>query len=123
MRVISNEVWNKLSPGAQTEIEALTRVPEAPNKNKMAMLFPIVRDFNFIIGLNFDTSDRLLIFGDEPVAILEKADIFDLLVKSGCFPSKKQAQKNWQGIREIPWGYTEIGPIGKSKVMICVMRY
>ena len=86
--------------------------------NKMTTLFPIVRDFNCSIGPHIRSNDG--IFGSERVTAFEKADIYDLLVSSSCFESKGQARKNWQGVKEIPTGYTEIGPIGKQKLMLFI---
>jgi len=83
------------------------------------VLFPIVRDFNVIVGEHVILDD-LTFFDKEKFKWFLKADIWELLVVSGCFESKAQARKNWNGIKEIPTGYSEIGPIGKQKLMIFV---
>lgn len=87
-------------------------------RNMKTVLFPIVRDFNCSIGPHVKETDG--IFGSERTSTFEKADIYDLLFTSGCFESKSQARKNWTGIKEIPTGYTEIGPIGKQKLMLFI---
>jgi len=94
---------------------------ETPTPRDMkSVLFPIVRNFNVIVGEHVILDD-LTLFGDkEKVRWFPKAEIWELLVVSGCFESKAQARKNWNGIREIPTGYSEIGPIGKQKLMIFV---
>lgn len=93
--------------------------------NKMTTLFPIVRDFNAIIGQNVEVDDLMPVFGIDPnnhsqvpFGYPNGTDIWSILVDSGAFESKGQARKNWHGIKEIPAGYTEVGPIGKSKLML-----
>jgi len=89
-------------------------------RNMKTVLFPIVRDFNVMCGA-WKTQDRPLIFGpDSVVAHTKTVDIYDILVESGAFESKGQARKNWTGIKEIPTGYTEIGPIGKQKLLLFI---
>jgi hypothetical protein len=91
-------------------------------RNMRNVLFPIVRDYNCTIGPHvkqFD--DDCAIFGMNSQAYtkithFEETTIYDILVVAGCFESKGQARKNWQGIKEIPTGYSEFGPVGKSKV-------
>ena len=88
-------------------------------RNMKNVLFPIVRDFNAIIGDNVTLDDLAALFRDnEKIKWFPKADVFDLLVAAGCFESKGQARKNWTGIKELNTGWTEIGPIGKGKVFI-----
>jgi hypothetical protein len=91
-------------------------------KNTKNMLFPIVRDYNCAIGPHASWADDIFgdISGKKKVHYFEKADIFDILVVAGAFESKGQARKNWQGIKEIPTGYNEIGPIGKQKLMLFI---
>lgn len=89
-------------------------------KNMKTTLFPIVRDKNWAIGPNVSEEDITNLFSGEPVAQLMTADIFDILVKSGAFESKGQARKNWTGVKEIPTGWTEIGPIGKQKLFLFI---
>ncbi len=103
-------------------------------KNMAKALFPVVCDFNCIItdtkGDYFHWSDTKTIFGidsEDPKDMPKHyyhansgVDIWTILVDSGAFESKGQARKNWQGIKMIPDGYTELGPIGKSKLMIFI---
>lgn len=84
------------------------------------VLYPIVRDFNCVIGPNLHWTDRNIFPENEKVVSFDKADIFDVLIAAGAFESKSQARKNWQGIKEIPAGYSEIGPIGKGKLMMFI---
>lgn len=87
------------------------------------ILFPIVRDFNVVIGSLDKLEERQIvttIFGNEIVNHFEEAIIYDILVVAGCFESKSQARKNWTGVKEIPTGYNEIGPIGKQKLMLFI---
>jgi len=96
---------------------------EAKNKSAAASvkMFPIVRDFNVIIGEHVVLDDLPMLFSNkEKVKWLFTPDIWSILVESGAFESKSQARKNWQGIKEIPSGWTEIGPIGKQKLMIFI---
>ena len=90
-------------------------------KNMKTTLFPIVRDFNcFIVG-NVLLEDLAALFRDnEEIHWFLKADIFEILVRAGAFESKGQARKNWTGIKEIPTGWTEIGPIGKQKLFLFI---
>jgi len=101
--------------------------PQQPNMGKI--LFPIVRDFNAIIGQNVEVADIMAVFfgidhtptinqSQIPFGYPNGTDIWSILVDSGAFESKGQARKNWQGIKEIPDGYSELGPIGKSKLML-----
>ena len=98
--------------------------PSPPNMRNV--LFPIVRDFNIVIDLEQDIpeSDYHVLFGKEPVRCYNDEEkpptIYDILVDAGCFESKGQARKNWQGIKEIPTGYSEIGPIGKQKLFLFI---
>ena len=118
MRLITDEKW-ALIP---LEIQQLICPPVVvdPNKKIAPQVFPIVRDLNVIIG-NHDEGDEHLFFG-QSVEYIERADIFDLLVAAKCFKSKNEARKNWRGIQSIPDGYFEIGPVGKSRVMIYGLR-
>ena len=86
------------------------------------VLFLIVRDFNCAIGPHASWADDIFgdIRGKEKVISFDKADIYDILVQAGAFESKGQARKNWRGIKEIPTGYSEIGPIGKQKLMLFI---
>jgi hypothetical protein len=60
-------------------------------------------------------SDKETIFGSEDVVFTDSdTDIFDLLVLIGSFKSKTQAKKNWNGPKEIPYGFSEFC-IGKIK--------
>lgn len=96
---------------------------EAPQiKNMKTTLFPIVRDFNCTIGDFACNADCETVFGVHEAYVYhcDKADIYELLVQAGAFDSKGQARKNWQGIKEIPKGYSEIGPIGKQKLMLFI---
>ena len=94
---------------------------EAPQpKNMKTTLFPIVRDFNVMLGAHWIAEDMLPIFGQQPVLGLGNNDIYDILVAAGAFESKGQARKNWTGVKEIPVGYSEIGPIGKQKLMLFI---
>jgi hypothetical protein len=99
---------------------------EAPQpKNMKTVLFPIVRDFNCVIDQSIvcDPYDPIVttLFGKEQVTFLGcGSTIYDILVVAGCFESKGQARKNWQGIKEIPTGYSEIGPIGKGKLFLFI---
>lgn len=93
--------------------------------NMKNVLFPIVRDFNCVIDQSTvcDPYDPIVtaLFGNETVTFLDcGSTIYDILVVAGCFESKGQARKNWQGIKEIPAGYSEIGPIGKGKVFLFI---
>ena len=98
--------------------------PQPPNMRNV--LFSIVRDFNVVIDLEQDIpeSDYHVLFGKEPVRCYNDEEkpptIYDILVDAGCFESKGQARKNWQGIKEIPTGYSEIGPIGKQKLFLFI---
>lgn len=82
--------------------------------------YPIVIDHHFLIGPHVQEGDEVLFFEPKPKNLhrLEKANIWDLLTLTEIFSSKKDAQRNWQGIKELPQGYFEVGPIGKAKVMI-----
>lgn len=98
--------------------------PQASNMK--TVLFPIVRDFNVVIDLEQDIpeSDYHVLFGKEPVRCYNDEEkpptIYDILVDAGCFESKGQARKNWTGVKELPTGYNEIGPIGKQKLMLFI---
>ena len=139
MRVISDIQWNSIIKFKEEVLNVLSNEqqeaisnsitdicniisPEinktTENKRLSPKIFPIVKDFNYTVGPNILPSDDALFFGNEKVIHLGKADIFDLLVFSGIFMSKNEARKNWKGIKELPSGYSEIGPVGKSKVMI-----
>ena len=91
-----------------------------------APIYPIVRDFNFTIGPNVLPGDAEMVFGSKegkvfgPVIHLDRADINDLLVQAGCFPSKGEARKNYQGGKPEIRGYGELGPVGKGKTMIYI---
>jgi hypothetical protein len=106
-------------------LKLLKQYQPAP-QNMKTTLFPIVRDFNCTIGPHvkqFD--DDCSIFGMNSQAYtkithFEETTIYDILVVAGCFESKGQARKNWQGIKELPKGYSEIGPIGKQKLMLFI---
>ena len=97
-------------------------------KNMKTVLFPIVRDVNFFAIKDknnpvVDGVDVNTIFGDENFFTFDTndgVDIYSLLVCAGAFESKGQARKNWQGVKEIPTGYSEIGPIGKGKLMLFI---
>jgi hypothetical protein len=96
---------------------------QAPSpRNMKNVLFPIVRDFNCSVGEFALNTDIKSIFGVNAIYVkhYEKADIFTLLVDAGAFESKGQARKNWNGVKEIPVGYSEIGPIGKQKLMLFI---
>lgn len=84
--------------------------------------YPIVIDHHFLIGPYIEAGDDMLFFGPSQPGRLHflgpNATIWDLLVLSECFPSKADAKRNWKGTPEIPQGYWEIGPIGKSKIML-----
>ena len=112
--MISDEQWNLIPQ----EIQHLITPPqaEAGNKKIMPQVFSIVRDFNVIIG-SHEEGDALLFFGQSAECV-EKADIFDILARANCFKSKNEARKNWRGIQVLPAGYFEVGPIGKSRIMI-----
>jgi hypothetical protein len=96
-------------------LKLLKQYQPAP-RNMKNVTFSIVKDFNCSIGPNVSSTDLFDIFIAESVNHFEKADIYEILVTAGCFESKGQARKNWQGIKEIPTGYSEFGPVGKSKV-------
>ena len=116
MRVITDQQWAMIPQELRDKINP--PVEKQDNKKLMAKQFSIVRDFNVLIGLHALKGDGLLFFGDDNPHWFEWVDVFDLLVQAGCFTSKNEARKNWKGIQKIPEGYFEIGPIGKSKVMI-----
>ena len=48
-----------------------------------------------------------------------EVDMFDLLVMLGAFSSKGQAKKNWKGVKDIPFGWSEF-IIGKLKRQLCI---
>ena len=85
-------------------------------------LYPIVRDFHAIVGNHVLDQDLITLGLLNCPTMLYKdgTDIFTILVDANCFESKGQARKNWQGIKEIPTGYSEIGPIGKQKLMLFI---
>ena len=94
-------------------------------RNMKNVLFPIVRDFNVVIDNSIicDTHEEIImtIFGQELIIFINgEPTIYDILVSAGAFESKGQARKNWQGIKKIPVGYSEIGPIGKGKLFLFV---
>jgi len=97
-------------------------------RNMKNVLFPIVRDVNFFGIKNknnpvVDGVDVNTIFGNEKFFTFDTndgVDIYSLLVCAGAFESKGQARKNWQGVKEIPTGYSEIGPIGKGKLFLFI---
>jgi len=37
----------------------------------------------------------------------DSATMWDVLVEAGVFKSKSEARKNWAGLAEIPWGWSE----------------
>lgn len=122
LRVKRDEFANEI---AMLHKEAKQFAPQPPNMKNA--LFPIVRDFNCVVGNNWSSEDIFSIFGKSPFnavkcpTVFSHTDtIYDILVTAGAFESKGQARKNWQGIKEIPTGYSEIGPIGKGKLMIFV---
>lgn len=86
------------------------------------LVFPIVKDFHFLIGDCIEPGDESVFQDQEgricgPLFRLESTDIWEVLVKSGCFVSKGEARKNWRG-GALEKGYSEIGPVGKGKTMI-----
>jgi len=84
------------------------------------VIFPIVRDFNCIIGDIANEQDFCL-FGTEPLTLMPSTTtMWDILVQAGAFESKGQARKNWKGITVLPKGWTELGPIGKAKLHIFI---
>jgi hypothetical protein len=98
-----------------------------PPHNMKNVLFPIVRDFNCVVGDNWTMADVFALFGAEhentvktPTVFNTTDTIYDILVEAGAFESKGQARKNWRGIKEVPTGYSEIGPIGKQKLMLFI---
>jgi hypothetical protein len=96
---------------------------QAPSpRNMKDVLFPIVRDFHVIVKKHLIDQD-LITLGllSWPTMIYnETPDMFTVLVDAGCFESKSQARKNWNGIKEVPTGYSEIGPIGKGKLFLFI---
>jgi hypothetical protein len=96
---------------------------QAPSpRNMKDVLFPIVRDFHVIVKKHLIDQD-LITLGllNWPTMLYnETPDMFTVLVDAGAFESKSQARKNWQGIKEVPMGYSEIGPIGKQKLMLFI---
>lgn len=111
------DVINTLIASVHKELKQ--KVPQAANMK--TTLFPIVRDYNCTIGSLDVLNERELVFSNQLVNHYQnKTDIFTLLVDAGAFESKGQARKNWQGIKEIPKGYSEIGPIGKQKLMLFI---
>jgi len=85
-------------------------------------LYPIVRDFHAIVGKYVIDNDLIVLglLNCPTMFYKDGTDIYTILVDAGCFESKGQARKNWQGIKEIPTGYSEIGPIGKQKLMLFI---
>ncbi len=115
LRVKRDELANEI---AMLHKEAKQFAPQPPNMRNV--LFPIVRDFNVVIGDNVILDDLNIFGNNKKFKWISKPDIFEILVLSGAFESKGQARKNWKGIMDIPTGYSEIGPIGKQKLMIFV---
>ena len=119
---IELEVMCSVRDNAHEEIRKLLKqikglTPSPRNMNKV--VFPIVRDYNCMVGA--PESDKDTVFGvGQVISMFDKADIFDILVASGAFESKGQARKNWTGIKELSTGYSEVGPIGKSKLMLFI---
>lgn len=118
MRVISEEQWKMIPKEIQDQLTPPAQTKD--NKKIVPQVFPIVRDFHTLIGEHLEEGDSLLFFGVDvrKCGYQLETDIFSLLVNAGCFKSKNEARKNWRGIQEMPKGYFEIGPIGKSKIMI-----
>lgn len=58
---------------------------------------------------------------DEEIMFISSgsADMLDLLLYAGCFPSKSQARKNWRGSPAIPEGWSEHW-VGKKRRQICI---
>lgn len=96
---------------------------EAANQTRAKQLslnYRIVKDFNFTIGHNVIESDLKLFNGEHVDHFISSITIYHLLVHAKIFPSMNEARKNWKGITTIPSGWSEIGPIGKSKVFFYI---
>jgi hypothetical protein len=86
-----------------------------------------MNEFNFVVLNEFVRGDEgNLFFGGEPFEfefVLPDADMFDLLVKAGCFSSKGQARKNWMRTGpKIPDGFSDFTGIGKLKKRVTVLK-
>lgn len=59
---------------------------------------------------------------NDPVTVLPaNATMFDVLAQAGIFSSKSDARKNWKGVVEIPWGWSEF-TVGKLKHQVFIWK-
>lgn len=62
---------------------------------------------NIIVNNGFvQDTDRVTLFGDEEVLVVEPQSLTDLVITLGLFSSKSQARKA-NRVGEIPTGYSE----------------
>lgn len=121
MRIISDEQWNLIPDEIKLLISP--QHEQVANKKIVPQVFPVVKDIHFLLGTAVEESDCELFFGSKfGIYIPEGTDIFHLLVLAGCFTSKNEARKNWRGVQKLEPGYSEIGPVGKSKTMLYILN-
>jgi hypothetical protein len=86
------------------------------------VIFPIVRDFHCLVGKHWTDQDALSLglLNCPTMLYPDGTTIWEILVDGGAFESKGQARKNWRGITTLPFGWTELGPIGKAKLHIFI---
>ena len=73
-------------------------------------------------GPEWDAWANARVWSNEPVTILPaNATMFDVLAQAGIFSSKSDARKNWKGVVEIPWGWSEF-TVGKLKHQVFIMK-
>jgi len=58
---------------------------------------------------------------DTEITAFHSVTMIDLLVATGCFPSKGQARKNWKGPIEVPLGFST-WEVGKRRVRLDIHR-
>lgn len=70
---------------------------------------------------NEQDNDRNFFSPNDKIALIPtQADMFDILVIAGIWPSKNQARKNWSGEKSIPVGWTDITLGKKNRTRICI---
>ena len=80
-------------------------------------------DKNFIVNKEGLVGDEQVLFFDgEPVEFVDPgANMIDIVVSIGLFPSRGQARKNWKHETEIPEGFSQF-VVGKLKNKITILN-
>ncbi len=81
-------------------------------------------EHNFVMGqVNIKDVDTLFGGDQDITTLVNKVDMFDILVMADIFTSKSQAHKNWTRTgRDVPDGFTDIQNIGKFNQRLTIWR-